>query len=124
MADKKVLVVGHSEGLDFRINKILGSALINTETGEHLMNISPLESIPSIETDSIKNFTIQKVYDIDDSNFYGGMIKMRLVDESGIVMEGDYYHNKIKDRIEGFFEALDYFHVEYEVKTVQVNGEC
>lgn len=33
--------------------------------------------------------------------------------EYEIIMSGDWYHDKISEKIEGFFKALDYFNVQY-----------
>lgn len=30
-----------------------------------------------------------------------------------LIMKGDYYHDKIDQRMEGFLEALDYLEIEY-----------
>lgn len=38
-----------------------------------------------------------------------------ITDEPGLAMEGDYYHDKIDEKIEGFFLGLDYSGIKYEV---------
>lgn len=37
------------------------------------------------------------------------------------VMSGDWYHNKIDSLIDGFFNALDYLGIAYEVVTERIN---
>jgi hypothetical protein len=99
MSDKN-LVVGHSEGTISNNNPV--------------MCISPLRS-----TSSIRQFVIQKVYDIENTHH---LREMRLIDESGqYVMGGDYYHHKIEEHIEGFFQALDYLGIKYHVECVKLN---
>jgi hypothetical protein len=36
-------------------------------------------------------------------------------DTKNEIMIGDYYHDKISNQIDGFFIALDYLGIEYEV---------
>lgn len=38
-----------------------------------------------------------------------------VTDELGLTMEGDYYHDKIDEKIQGFFLGLDYSGIKYEV---------
>ena len=35
------------------------------------------------------------------------------VDTNEIILNGDYYHDKIYDRIEGFFDGLNYGEIHY-----------
>ena len=48
-----------------------------------------------------------------------------LVEVSGnmkeLIIMGDYYHDKIDDRIKGFFEGLDYLNVEYYIEEKNLN---
>lgn len=37
-----------------------------------------------------------------------------------LVMSGDYHHDKIDDKIEGFFNALDYLDVSYDISEIKL----
>jgi hypothetical protein len=37
------------------------------------------------------------------------------------IMQGDWYHDKIDSKIEGFFECLDFIGTDYEKETVIIN---
>lgn len=72
------------------------------------------------------NFKILKVYEMDDIEFGGDAMEVRLLNLdkpkiANMVMSGDYYHNKINDRIEGFFEGLDYLGVKYTTVEEKIN---
>jgi hypothetical protein len=70
----------------------------------------------------MRNFIIERVYEEDDTEFVFDALEVRLYDSEGnIVMAGDWYHDKIDEKIGGFFEALDYLGIPYEVKTVKKN---
>lgn len=49
--------------------------------------------------------------------------EMALIDTQHdcIILKGDYYHNKIFEQVEGFFVALDYLNINYELKEEIVN---
>ena len=56
-------------------------------------------------------------------DFTGGDIEKALIDDrDDVVMSGDYYHDKINDKIEGFFEGLDYAKLKYNVEEVEQDG--
>jgi hypothetical protein len=58
-------------------------------------------------------FIIQKDYEFGEDGCYTELFH---VTEDGTeipVIEGDWYHDKIDERIEGFFEALDYLMIDY-----------
>lgn len=38
-----------------------------------------------------------------------------------VILNGDYYHNKISDRIEGFIEGLKYVGVDVDVQIREIN---
>jgi hypothetical protein len=46
-----------------------------------------------------------------------------LYNGDALIMEGDYYHDKIDDRIEGFFEGLDHQKVNYVRNDVYVSAD-
>jgi len=37
-------------------------------------------------------------------------VRVELLIDGEIVMEGDFYHNHIQDRIKGFMQAVEYLH--------------
>ena len=63
-----------------------------------------------------------KVFTIAHLNWEGDGITALYHDDQ-LIMEGDYYHDKIDDRIEGFFEGLHFAGVEYTRDDVYVGGE-
>lgn len=63
----------------------------------------------------MKEFTI-----ID---FVDGDIEKALLDGEGrSVISGDYYHDKINEKIDGFFVGLDYAGVKYRVIEIEREG--
>lgn len=36
-------------------------------------------------------------------------------DAKDVILSGDYYHEKITDKIQGFISALDYLHIDYNL---------
>lgn len=59
----------------------------------------------------------------DYSEGEDGAVTTLLNEENIEVMSGDYYHDKIDDKIDGFFSALDYLGIEYETVTERINEE-
>lgn len=70
-------------------------------------------------------FLVRSTYAHDDKTFSGDAYNVELIDldTDEVVTCGDYYHHKIYDKIEGFFEALDYLNVPYEKSEENVNEE-
>lgn len=46
-----------------------------------------------------------------------------LYDDDKLVVEGDYYHDKIDSLIEGFFLGLDHVKIEYERADIYISDE-
>lgn len=63
-----------------------------------------------------------KVFTIAHLNWEGDGITALYQDDK-LIMAGDYYHDKIDDRIEGFFEGLRFAGIEYMRGDVYVSGE-
>jgi hypothetical protein len=58
-------------------------------------------------------FTMIRIYE-NDPKFVGDEVNIQLLDSDGIViLEGDYYHDKIDYQIDGFFACLDYLGIKY-----------
>ena len=54
----------------------------------------------------MRNFIIERIYGEDDPEFVFDALEVRLYDSEGnIVMAGDWYHDKIDEKIGGFFET-------------------
>lgn len=67
-------------------------------------------------------FFVKRIYAAEDLQFSGDAYEVELKDSTGrIVMVGDYYHNHIEDRINGFLDAVQYFGYEVQVDTTNVN---
>lgn len=70
----------------------------------------------------MRSFIIERIYGEDDPKFIWDEIEVRLCDSEGnVIMAGDWYHNKIDEKIEGFFEALNYLGIPYETKIIEKN---
>lgn len=70
----------------------------------------------------MRKFTIIKTYPADDVEFVEDALNVELTDENhNVILSGDWYHDSIDDKIDGFFVALDYLGVEYEREVVRVN---
>lgn len=55
----------------------------------------------------------------DDTTFLFEVVDEKLI----AVMEGDYYHDKIDETIDGFFEGLKYAKVKFKHKTIDIELE-
>jgi hypothetical protein len=66
-----------------------------------------------------KNFKIQKDYEWGEDGCYTTLFDS----EGSEIFSGDYYHDHIDDMIRGFFLALDYLDIEYEVEKININEE-
>ena len=44
-------------------------------------------------------------------------------DTNKILLKGDYYHDKIYEKIEGFLEGLDYCGVEYKLEFLGLSSD-
>jgi len=65
---------------------------------------------------------VVRMYQEGDDQFIYDAINEAIVDEAGMmIMNGDWYHDEISAKIEGFFEALNYLGVEYEKIEVKRN---
>lgn len=70
----------------------------------------------------MRKFTIIKTYPADDVEFVEDALNVELTDENrNVILSGDWYHDSIDDKVDGFFVALDYLGVEYEREVVRVN---
>ena len=70
---------------------------------------------------------IVRTYASDDIEFKGDAYEVSLmVRTSGkaqILLRGDWYHDHIEDKIEGFLAALSFMKVSYEVVETSLNDE-
>ncbi|RXZ78027.1 hypothetical protein EBB07_28635 [Paenibacillaceae bacterium] len=75
--------------------------------------------------DQTLKFRLVNAYAPDDRDFLEDEYDVSLydLDDNKLIMSGDYYHNKIHVRINGFFKALDYYDIAYDVETVRVNSD-
>ncbi|MED4172594.1 hypothetical protein P4631_09115 [Halalkalibacterium halodurans] len=67
----------------------------------------------------ILHFKIVRDYDFGEDGVYVTMYDA----QGNIVLEGDWYHNQIDSKIEGFFECLKYMGVNYEYTSENINEE-
>lgn len=59
----------------------------------------------------------------DYSEGEDGAVTTLFNEENTEIVSGDYYHDKINDKIDGFFIALDYLGIEYEIENERLNEE-
>ena len=66
------------------------------------------------------NFIIERfLVDKDDEDTMVTQLMYAMEHEgSSIILEGDYYHDRIDDKITGFFEALDFIGVKYSIEHI------
>ena len=64
-----------------------------------------------------------KIYDPDDLGCFGDATSEVLYDDDvkKIILQGDYYHDKIGDYIKGFLEGLSYARKTFELNKRSVN---
>lgn len=62
------------------------------------------------------------IWYINEQEDYGEQALVN-TDSKEIVLKGDYYHDKISDKIKGFLQALDYAKVEYNLQKEYVSKE-
>lgn len=69
----------------------------------------------------MSDFQLVQLYTVAHLNWEGdGITALYRGDE--LIMEGDYYHDKIDDRIEGFFSGLDEAGHDYGRRDIYVSG--
>ncbi|MFB0830772.1 hypothetical protein ACEU2D_14310 [Brevibacillus laterosporus] len=51
----------------------------------------------------------------------GGRVTTLYDETNSMILSGDYYHDKIKHQIEGFFDCLDYLGIQYETISEDTN---
>lgn len=69
-------------------------------------------------------FVITRTFAKWDKDFSGDAYNVSLTDKNGNeIMSGDWYHDKIDDKIDGFFNALEFLGEEYVVDTIKTNSE-
>lgn len=64
-----------------------------------------------------KQIVVEKVYEHDDPKFLGDALEVSLLVDDTRVMNGDWYHDKIDHRIDGFLECLTFLCIGYEIQT-------
>lgn len=70
------------------------------------------------------NFTIVRQYSIDDPDFDGDAVNVRLIDDKGAVLiSGDWYHDQVDDQIRGFMKAVAFFGKRVKVETRRETSE-
>lgn len=75
----------------------------------------------------IRKFTIVRygTLEEDENGVYidtDGDSGMALVEGNELILSGDWYHDKIDSLIDGFFQALVYLSVKYEVEEIEKVG--
>jgi len=59
--------------------------------------------------------------EFDEINDYDGSeVILYDVDNQTEIMRGDWYHNKINDKIKGFIECLEYLKINYSINKIVV----
>lgn len=71
----------------------------------------------------VRSFIVRRIYAEDDPKFLSDELEVQLCEGDRVIMSGDWYHNKINDKMQGFFACLDYLGIPYETREVRVNEE-
>lgn len=72
----------------------------------------------------VRRFTITRTYPVGDVEFLEDALNVTLTDENGkVILSGDWYHDSIDEKIDGFFVALNYLGVKYECEVVRLNEQ-
>lgn len=69
-----------------------------------------------------QEFSFVPTYTVAHLNWEGDGITA-LYEGDALLMEGDYYHDKIDDKIEGFFQGLDHQGADYGRQDIYVSGD-
>lgn len=70
----------------------------------------------------MRKFTVTRIYGKNDLKFSYDALSVDLTDDTGeVILTGDWYHDKIDDKIDGFFVAVDYLGIKYERVDEDVN---
>jgi hypothetical protein len=67
---------------------------------------------------------IIELYNQSDEDFSSDVLETTLFVDGQEVMKGDYYHDKIDDRIEGFKRALTFLNIEFTEDVEKQNSDC
>ena len=71
----------------------------------------------------MKQIKIINTYAADDLDFSSDASNVELQVDGVRVMDGDDYHDKIDDQIEGFIKAMDWFNIPYTKEETNQNEE-
>ena len=69
------------------------------------------------------NIIHRLVFESDDFSFARDPLSELLIIDDVIVLCGDWYHDHISDKIEGFLKALKFMKVEYVITEEKVNED-
>ena len=66
---------------------------------------------------------IIRTYEYEDTDFSGDALQVEMFVDGNSVLCGDYYHNHIEDRMEGFMVALEFLNIPFVVLSKNINKE-
>lgn len=64
-----------------------------------------------------------ELYNQSDEDFSSDVLETTLYVDGVEVMKGDYYHDKIDDKIEGFKRALTFLNIEFTENVEKQNSD-
>lgn len=109
---------------DYRIFKdgdqwcCVGPGFINLQESPAGFGPTPQTAVE----DLLGGFVFVPTYTVAHLNWEGDGITA-LYEGDALLMEGDYYHDKIDDKIEGFFQGLDHQGADYGRQDIYVSGD-
>jgi len=64
---------------------------------------------------------IIRTYPEEDLEFAQDAVEVELIVDGKVILNGDYYHDKIDEKIEGFLFALDSTDQKYSINEINQN---
>lgn len=61
-------------------------------------------------------------YSMDDTKFKGDPVQENLIIDDKIILSGDWYHDKISDKIAGFLKCLEYLKKPYLLERIKIKS--
>ena len=64
-----------------------------------------------------------QIYEEEDTDFVSDSTLEMLYIDNKYIMSGDWYHDRINTKIEGFLECLKFIGIPFEIEKRQVNDD-
>jgi hypothetical protein len=66
---------------------------------------------------------IVRTYNKSDTEFIRDALQEELFVDDDLILSGDWYHDSISSKMDGFLEALDFLDIPYTLNEIDVNSE-